>query len=419
MKNYRILAILCTALLCGSAGAQESSSYYNLPKGAFAVGMTENSGPATPEIYMPHLVVGSHRFFSTTGAGAWWSKGRLQRPNQQTYSYANIPMKKKYSMPQLVQEGKVPYQYGSNSREFNNNLFFYVGDSVMHYLTPARFWTDLVTQASGYKEAYGDNYYTINRDVMGAYFNNISVMYIDGISIPISYGYRASGENVNDLFPLKKSHVVVTIYKADSVGGRSKNKADRTQVLWKGTLTKADFTPLNDVKPYRGALNVHFDEPLIIDGPFMMELSDMGRCNFYVFSSKGKNNRWGFYMKDGEETYPGGYCLAVSVHAMFPALCQKEGELLDVIIPASGANMELGNCPTRTIYANCKYEENANGWSWSASPELKMSVEVDPMGDYSTWTFSMDENTTGDVRTAQFTINFRGKSLTYNVMQLP
>lgn len=112
-------------------------------------------------------------------------------------------------------------------------------------------------------------------------------------------------------------------------------------------------------------------------GAFVVELSDMktSGCHFYVFGDKSNNqNKWGYYVKDGVETYPESSCLAVSVHAMFPALYAKEDELLDVIIPASGASQALGNCPTRTIFANY---------------------------------------------TAQFTITFRGKSLTYNVMQLP
>ena len=229
-------------------------------------------------------------------------------------------MKKTYHTPHIAKDGKMSFQYGStNTAEFDETLIFYVGDSIMRYMTPARLWSDLEAESNGYVEGYGSNYKTTARDVMGDYFNNIDIMYVDGLSIPISAGSTdaAKAKTEDDMFP-EGAHVIVNIYKADSIGGKTKNKANRSEVLWTGTLTKSNFTPFKENVHYRGALNVTFTNPLIIEGPFVVELSDMKNsgCNFYVFSDKSNGrNRWGYYVDDEgvEHEITGNSLMACSI----------------------------------------------------------------------------------------------------------
>lgn len=424
MKTHLSLFILCNVLFCCGFAQAEESSFYDLPKGAFAAGMTETGDTAAGAIYLPHIYKGTHKFSSTTGKGDWYSKSKLQKENQETYSYSNVPMNMSYSMPQLVQEGKRKYQYGARSEVFDSYLFFYVGDSAMHYLTPAKLWTDFVTETLGYKEGYETNYNTESSDVMGVYFNNITVLYIDGISIPVSAGEteEAKTKTEADLFG-EGAHVVVNIYKATAIGGGSKNKADKSDTLWTGILTVDNFTPFKDDAHYRGALNVTFAEPISIDGAFVVELSEMktSGCHIYVFSDKSnKQNKWGYFVKDGVETYPDSHCLAVSVHAMFPALCQDENESLDIEIPAIGANWDLDNRPVRTVYANLPYSLEGNDWSTEKSEGLDIETSIyASWDDYTRWYFSMPANTTGKTITGTYSFIFRGKTLTFHITQPP
>lgn len=425
MKTHLSLFILCNVLFCCGFVQAEESSFYDLPKGAFAAGMTENGDTAVGAIYLPHIYKGTHKFSSTTGKGDWYSKSKLQKENQETYSYSNAPMNKSYSMPQLVQEGKRKYQYGARSEVFDSYLFFYVGDSAMHYLTPAKLWTDLVTAPEkGYLEGLDAHYNTDSSDVMGVYFNNITVLYIDGISIPISVGgtEEAKTKTEANLFS-EGARVVVNIYKATAIGGGTKNKADKSNVIWSDTLTADNFTPFKDNARYRGALNVTFAEPISIDGAFVVELSGMktSGCHFYVFCDQSNaRNQWGYYIEDGVETYPDSHCLAVSVHAMFPALCQDENESLDIEMPAIGADWELDNRPERTIYANLPYSLEGNDWSTEKSEGLDIEISIyASWEDYTKWFFSMPANTTDSTITGKFHFIFRGKTLTYNITQPP
>ncbi|MCQ2324890.1 MAG: Ig-like domain-containing protein, partial [Paludibacteraceae bacterium] len=387
----------------------------------FAAGMTANSDTAEATFFLPHIPNGSH-VFNSSDSVVWQSGGDLSAPKK-TYTFSS-KMKKTYHTPHIAKDGKTSFQYGStNTAEFDTTLLFHVGDSMMRYMTPARLWSDLEAESNGYKEGYGDNYRAWVRDTMGDYFNNIDIMYLDGLSIPISSGTGkdATTKTEDDLFP-EGAHVIVNIYKADSIGGKEKNKANRSEVLWTGTLTKTDFTPFKEDVRYRGALNVTFKKPLIIEGPFVVELSDMKHsgCNFYVFSDKSNNrNRWGYYVKDGVETYPDGYCLAVSVYAMFPALTQAVGDSLTVIMKSTGASAEKKNRPYRAIYSNVQYDPNSDDWDIYASEGLSIDFGIGASGDYTNWRFSMDTNKTEDIRYEEFSITFRGQNLTYTIKQAP
>lgn len=421
MKKQLSFIVLFAALFCGSS-AFATSAYYTFPKGGFAAGMTANSDTAEATFFLPHIPNGSH-VFNSSDSVVWQSGGDLSAPKK-TYTFSS-KMKKTYHTPHIAKEGKTSFQYGStNTAEFDTTLLFHVGDSMMRYMTPARLWSDLEANNNGYVEGYGSNYKTTARDTMGDYFNNIDIMYVDGLSIPISAGTAkdVTTKTEDDLFP-EGAHVIVNIYKADSIGGTTKNKANRSEVLWTGTLTKADFTPFKEDVRYRGALNVEFNKPLIIEGPFVVELSDVkySGCQFYVFSDKSNGrNKWGYYVNEnGVETYPGSYCLAISVHAMFPALTQAVGDSLTVIMKSTGASAELKNRPYRAIYSNVQYDPNSDDWDIYASEGVTIDFKQNASGNYTNWQFSMDTNKTEDIRYEEFSITFRGQNLTYTIKQAP
>lgn len=416
MKHSFSLFLLLT-LFCSHVWAE--TSFYNLPQGAFVSGMSTTAAITVGEIYVPYSPDVPITWTSVTGAGNWISNTSTIATDKEVHT-PSVSMKKAYYTPQLVQDGKKHYQYGAQSEDVNTNAIYRVGDSIMRYMTPAKLWCDIEQASSGQAQTVAlANYKTTNNDVMGVYFNNTDVMYIDGISIPINS--NTSGQTVDNLFPEEGSHVVVNIYKATAIGGGTANAADRSEALWSGVLTKEHFS-VNSTSAYRGALNATF-EPISIDGPFVVELSDMKNsgCAFYIYSAKERTgcNYWGYYINDkGKETYPNPYTLAVSVHAMFPVLYGKSGESLDITIPSTGAaKMPTDNRPKRNIYANYKYKSTDNGWSCTKPTFVTLSVGA--ATDYSTWYFSAEANNTGAVRSGKFKMNFRGKTLTYTITQAP
>ena len=167
---------------------------------------------------------------------------------------------------------------------------------------------------------------------------------------------------------------------------------------------------------YRGALTAAVGEqPLAIIGSFVIELTNLKEsgCSFYIYAAQERPgcNKWGYYVDDeGDETYP-DYTPAISVHAMFPALYPEAYNDTVIHIPSGGQTLE------RTVFANCKYEEGSD-WNLSVPEGIGLSVTKDSQDDNSTvWEFVMEANETNDVREGDVTFTFRGKSLTYHLIQ--
>ncbi len=416
--NHKVFLLLFFLLLvtCVSLPSRaEESSFYSLPKGAFVSGTSLSGGLLPAEIYAPYSPEGKVTYSSTTGAGDWYA-GSWVAINSESYTH-DVSMKGKYHIPQLKQDGKMNYQYGATGQLYNANLWLKVGDSEMHYMTPAKLRCDLAQGEDGIALSRTTSYGTEKYDAMGLYFNNSDVMYIDGINIPIC-AYK-DNQTMKDMFPTEGAHVVVNIYKATAVGGKTNNAADKTKSLWTGILTKEDCLEHSDKN--RGALNKTFATPISINGPFVIELSDMKNsgCDFCVMIAQERENcnYWGYVInKEGKEAYFPSYTLAISVHAMFPVLYPKEGESMDITFPAAGVNKDIGIRPTRTTYANCQYASDS-GWVITKPDYVSLTCIKDE--DFTTWNFSAEANNTATVRQGQVVLNFRGKTLTYNITQEP
>ncbi|MBQ0080207.1 MAG: hypothetical protein KBS95_01465, partial [Alistipes sp.] len=417
MKN-KFSLILFTALLSTTfAWAQTTTSaYYEVPAGAFFAGMTENGSAADKTFYLPYNY-GQKYIFTSTEDGDWTSGSGSITPNKKDYSYSNRTMKDSCHTPLLKVEGKAGYQYGASGENYDANLYFHIGDSVMHYMTPARIYDE----AGSISQKAIDNYYTKTRDTVGVFFNT-DVMYIDSISIPISFG-GSSGFSLDAMFP-SNAKVYAKIYQATQTTGKSGNKFDRQSApLRTIELTQSCFKQHPSIN-YRGVLTATVGEqPLAITGSFVIELTNMKKagCKFYIYAAKGRSgsNKWGYYVNGTTMTYPGDYTPAISVRAMFPALYTEQS--LDVKIPAVGSSKAQTNRPSRKVYANWKYISKTNGWeAATATSGLGISVAFnESSNDWVKWLFTMSANGTPNVREGYVTFKFRGKELKFHLIQPP
>lgn len=414
--KHKFSLILILALLSTTFAWAQNPAYYELPEGAFAQGLAESSGPSTATFFLPHAPGQKYEFVSKN-AGIWTSGSGTKEELDTAYSYTS-KMKTKYHIPQLVVDDK-KYQYGSAGGEYNSELYFRVGDSLRYFMTPAMMYNDTGGQA----HTYIANYKSENRDTVGVFFNNTDVMYIDAIRIPITYG--SSGKTKENMFPKEGSHVVVNIYKATTTSnGKATNVVDRSKSLWSYTFTKTDFTA-HSTYPYRGTLNKSFtDNPITIDGPFVIELTEMREteCKFYIYCAKGRSgsNKWGYYVNGTTMTYPGDYTPAISVRAMFPALYPEAYTDTVIYIPAEGASKNQKNRPSRKVYSNYTYYKYKSSFTRTATKDLGIALAYnDSTKDYINWLFTMSANTTNDVRNGYVTFKFRGKQLKFHLIQPP
>ncbi|MCQ2325331.1 MAG: hypothetical protein MJZ58_03990 [Paludibacteraceae bacterium] len=405
--------------------AQEESAFYTLPQGAF-VGTITEQGIVDYEssVYIPYSAEG-HSWTSTdVQAYSQWYVGSENVCNVKSYTRI-MPMNSSYSIPLLRESNKkISYQYGGLEKGVpGTSNKAYVGDSVSHYMTPARLVCDHAQELPENIQVFDlvktPSYFTKNFDTIGVYFNNIDVMYIEGIRIPITSGIE--GETQENLFPQQNSHIKVTIYPAKAISGKTRNIADRSKKIAEVTLTKKDFTAHAD-HPFTGSLQTALPEPISIEGPFMVELTGMknSKCNFFFLAARERENEnyWGFHLENDKETYHSKFTPAISVKAMFPALFPETGEEKEVIIPAEGAT--INNAPQRTFYANKRYRKNINGFSHNSSDITWCKIyNINTTNDHVTFAFTADPNTTNTPRQAEFVFSYRGKKLTYNLYQPP
>lgn len=405
----KIVLLLMTVLCSLGVSAQTESAFYNLPEGAFVSGMTSTAALSTPQIYAPYSKSGL-KFTSVTGDGDWYTNGTKRNTSGVTGSTTiNVAFASQYYIPELKIEGLKDYSYGCGS---SSNKYVYSGYGTMVYMTPAKIWCDLIQASSGQAQSLLSNYKTSTNDVMGVFFDNKDVMYIDGISIPITS--NTSGQTVDDLFPNEGSHIIVNIYPATITknAGKYTNVADRTKPIWTGTLTKANFVK-NASNAYRGGVNVTFDSPISIEGAFCIELSDMKNsgCAFYIYSAKERSgcNYFGYYLKDGKETYPNPYTLAVSVHAMFPALYKDDASQEELNVMAGGSTKVA-------IHSNvdpAQFTIECPEW-------ITYDISYEDAGGFKTTDLSYITFTSSNTSVTEpgtITINNRGKEISYTINQ--
>lgn len=401
--------------LCTLSMNAETSMFYNLPEGAFVSGMTSTAAMSSASVYLPYSPT-EYIWTSTTGSGDWYLNDKKQKTTE-AFSQSYQPGYA-YYIPVLKQEGYTDYQYGNGGTAANMRV--YGGTASVVYMTPAKLWCDKVQASSGQAQSMLANYKTTTNDVMGVFFNNKDIMYIDGISIPVNS--NTPGQTVDDLFPNEGSHIIVNIYPATIIkgdDGKYTNTADRTSPLWTGTLTKTNFS-VNSSSSYRGGVNVTFDIPISVSGPFCVELSDMKNsgCAFYIYSAKERTgcNFFGYYLKDGVETYPNPYTLAVSVHAMFPALYKDDASVEEIQIVKAGGDAKV------TIHSNVdpKNFTITSSADWISYNEESFTYEDTENGfkssKKSNITFAVAANE-GAPRKGTITLNNRGKKITYSINQ--
>lgn len=430
MKPKLLLIVVLSISLSISQcfGAEEVSAFYTLPVGAF-VGTVSNQGIVhldSSAVYLPYSSVG--HTWTSIDAQEEYSKWTIDNQNftfGNSYTRTNDGMNSGYCTPLLQESSKVSYQFGGRKKnEFNPYALTYVGDSVSHFMTPAKLVCDLVQTEKDQQPSrliISTSYYSQTHDTIGLYFNNTDVMYIDSIRIPIYAGTNGTG--VGSMFPNDNAHVKVTIYPAITIGGKNGNTADRTKVLAELTLGKDNFTAHNET-PKTGTIQAPLSSPISITGPFVVELTEIKKsgCDFYVYVANERDgcNYWGYYVEgDGSEIYHNFCTPAICVKAMFPALYGKEGESTSIVFPAEGQRGgEAEENFQRTIYANKHYQTKTYDFRDNAENIDWCQIEVISTIDTSvTFAFSAEANTTGVLREADWTLSYRGKTITYHLFQ--
>lgn len=428
-----IIVVLSISLGIGQCfGDEEVSAFYTLPVGAF-VGTVSNQGIVhldSSAVYLPYSSVG-HTWTSIDAhamSSSWTIDNKILTPGN---SYTKTSdMNSKYSTPLLQESPKVSYQFGGRTKnEFNPDAQTHVGDSVSHFMTPAKLVCDIVQagESSPTLLIISTSYRSQTHDTIGLYFNNIDVMYIDSIRIPITS--NKTEKTVNEMFPNANSHVKVTIYPAKTIGGKDKNTADHSKKLAELTLGKSNFTA-NNLSSNTGTIQAALSSPISITGPFVVELTEMksSGCDFYVYVTKEREGfqDWGYYVEgDGREIYHNLCTPAICVNAMFPALYAKTVEGTDIVFPAEGtgeAERLRGGEATadfqRTIYANKRYRTTTGDFSDNANTIDWCHIEaISTTKNSVTFAFSADANTTGVLREADWTLSYRGKTITYHLFQ--
>lgn len=423
MKNiYTIILFIALTIPIRLCFAQKESAFYTLPEGAFIGTVTEQGivGYAS-SIYIPYSAKG-HTWTSVDPQkiGQWKITGRNDVMGG--YYTSKDPMNSIYTIPQLEEINKISYQYGAiELGSMISTNYVHVGDSVSHYMTPARLICDhaqtLPQNARVFDLVKTPSYFTKDFDTIGVYFNNIDVMYIEGIRIPIAL----ESTDTKAFFPNLDAHIKVTIYKVKTIGQREDNIADRSQKLAEVTLTKDSLFVHTSIS-YMGSVQGMLPNPIAINGPFVVELTDMktSGCNFYVTASREREgeNYWGYHIEGNKETYHNKFTPAISVNAMFPALYSEEGEDLEIVIPAEGIDYTNEECPQRTIYANMSYKKGEKGFNSSEIEWCKIFT-MGTTQDHVTFAFTAEANTNNNPREADFVFSFRGKSLNYHLYQPP
>ncbi len=410
--------------------AEEVSAFYTLPVGAFVGEVTNQGSVSFPNsaVYLPYSSVG-HTWTSIDPQAKypqWTIDNNGTKLYDNSYTKTNNVMNSWYYTPLLKETSKISYQFGGWQEDvFSTTSHTYVGDSVSHFMTSAKLVCDLV-QAGGSSPAIlliSGSYRSQTHDTIGLYFNNIDVMYIDSIRIPIYAGSGGTGKE--SMFPNGNSHVKVTIYPAITIGGKNKNTADHTIVLAELILKKENFT-VNTGEPMRGTIQAPLPSPISIQGPFVVELTEMksSGCDFYVYVTKEREGfqDWGYYVVgDGSEIYHNLCTPAICVKAMFPALYGEQGENVNIVFPAEGVEYSQETKDKsfqRTIYANKHYSTTTNDFSDNADDIDWCSIKaIKTTTNSVTFAFSAEANRTGDVREADWTLSYRGKTITYHLSQ--
>lgn len=421
----KLLLIVVLSISLGISqcfGAEEVSAFYTLPVGAF-VGEVTNEGIVSHPynaVYLPYSSVG-HTWTSIDAQAQYpkWTIDNKTFTAGNSYTRTNDSMNSLYHTPLLQEDKKVSYQYGGWDKNiFSFYAYTYVGDSVSHFMTPAKLICDLV-QAGGSNPTpliTSTSYYSQTHDTIGLYFNNTDVMYIDSIRIPICAGKGGTG--ISDMFPNDNSHVKVTIYPAITIGGKYENTADRTKVLAELTLGEDNFTAHNKT-PKTGTIQAPLSSPISITGPFVVELTEIKKsgCDFYVYVANERDgcNYWGYYVEgDGSEIYHDRCTPAICVKAMFPALYGEQDENVNIVLEGGEATEDF----QRTIYANKRYQTETNDFSDNADDIDWCSIKaIKTTTNSVTFAFSAEANTTGVLREADWTLSYRGKTITYHLSQ--
>lgn len=422
--SKKILLFWSLSLLwgVGQCFGEEVSAFYTLPVGAFVGEVTEQGTVSHPynAVYLPYSSVG-HTWTSIDpqAESPQWKIINKIIATGNSYTRTNDGMNSGYCTPLLIEDSKVSYQYGGwKETEINPNAHTYIGDSVSHFMTPAKLVCDFV-QAGGSNPTLlitSKSYYSKTHDTIGLYFNNTDMMYIDSIRIPIYAGTNGTG--VGSMFPEDNSHVKVTIYSAITIGGKNGNTADRTKVLAELTLGKDNFTAHNET-PKTGTIQAPLSLPISITGPFVVELTEIKKsgCDFYVYVANERDgcNYWGYYVEgDGSEIYHNFCTPAICVKAMFPALYGEQDENVNIVLGGGEATEDF----QRTIYANKRYSTTTNDFSDNADDIDWCSIKAIKTTKTSvTFAFSAEANRTGDVREADWTLSYRGKTITYHLSQ--
>ena len=312
--------------------ADEVAPTYMFPEGTFFSGFSNKGGLLAPYIYMP----AAESYVFTTSENGSWEAGSVTATDASTFDakyqfgYSSNPIP-------TVTIGGTSYSYGSGSTTAGSKVAR-VASSGYNLMTSAMAFASGNSGTQVSKIAGVTDYYIYMPNKTG------QVMRVKGVSIPITTNNNGTDKTPTALFPDENAHICIQLFNAsftrnaDWTTSKAKGSKELTP---KYTATIADYTPNSDSKQYTGAINVEFEAPVDIVGPFVVVLSDfdtMG-AETRLYVDKAQSNTVQYHKSGSFYKSTTGYF--VSVDAMFPCVMKADATGEEFTIESAGGEKRL------------------------------------------------------------------------------
>jgi len=415
--------------------AVTDTAFYLKPEGSFYGGFFANGYYTYPRIFAPVAESMTFQNVSTTPSGSTWSVNETSAATtddfETSYGFGA------YYLPTLKTAKGSSYMYGKIYSDYAAVLS---GADYALPMTTCTMYTSATYASTGsdcYRVgagsygnyAYGTDLVINNKslDTIGVVFNNISIMYVDSVILPI-YNNTTTGTLIPSGATLK-----LTAYKINS----TENGLEITNnILATATATSSNITDkyvdsssqvdmLAFVFKSTNALGISAPKPVAFDGPFYLELTgyNESNCNFGILSdyySPTNGSTYFTYKGYLSQVWDRGGNIAMSLNAILPAMIPDTTDMNYTIATGGGEAVNNSNYYPG-LYATFAPADELGGWTLDGMPEwLSLSYNNSYFADYNYigLEFNADAlpaGTTG--RSANVTITSLGKSVIYTISQ--
>lgn len=416
------------------ATAAADTVFYLRPEGAFFAGMNSSGGQYYPRLLAPGMVDIEYVNASSNTSSAIWSVNATQVGT--SIDYTSRYGFGGYYLPTLQGPNGGTYMYG----EIHSDQAFLIASAPESWpMTTCAMYTSTTYSDDGNDcymvgaGSYGDYAYGtgltiqgMRLDTIGVLFDNLAVMYVDTVILPI-YNNSSSAT----LIP---SGAKVSL-KAYAVNITDEGYELTNTLLGEATATASDISDhyvgssyqidmLTFVFKETNILGIASPKPISFDGPFYLELTGFNEsaCNFGILSDYYYPSGQTYFKANGALTPlwgGGGSNIAMSLNAIFPTLTPDTTNMV-YTIPAEGGYAVDETSYSPGVYANFLPVDEVGAWTIDAPEWLSFIYNDEYFADYNYLTLgiqaeALPAGVTG--RSAYITINCLGKKVSYSIRQ--